>query len=444
VCPTRSREIDSYVIPESRSWSTERNALTGALLKEVKPGTLADVVIKGSQTTISENHPDWVTLSKAARMGRKAGLPSGRDWGGEFTMVRNGVAAPLAPFYHTKSKPVFSSSWGVNVIMERFFPLYIPLNTVQRQFPPFAKSSDTQLGAVGSTAIALCSPTNPVASLGVAALETYRDGLPHLAGHQLWEQKTNLAKGAGSEYLNLEFGWNPLVNDVKNFAYGVANMGKLQKQFFQDSGKDVRRRYNFPLKQTVVSSTEITNTSVGGPSNLAAGRDLLSGIPRGVCTRDRKTTVEQWFSGAFTYHAPESFLGPTIDHAIHASELLGLDLNPELLWQAAPWSWAADWFSNTGDLIQNLDNYSKYGLVLRYGYVMEHTIVRDTYSWSRDPTCGFDPTYTPFTGQPPVVVLWSETKIRRRATPFGFGVTLGSLNPTQLAIMGALGLVFLA
>jgi len=117
-----------------------------------------------------------------------------------------------------------------------------------------------------------------------------------------------------------------------------------------------------------------------------------------------------------------------------ATKLLGLDLNPETLWEMAPWSWAVDWFTNAGDVIHNVNAWSSDGLVLKYGYIMEHTIVRDIYTWVGDTR------FKPDTVYPDVVVLVTETKLRRRATPFGFGLTFSSLTKRQKAIAAALGL----
>jgi len=71
---------------------------------------------------------------------------------------------------------------------------------------------------------------------------------------------------------------------------------------------------------------------------------------------------------------------------------------------------------------------------MRYGYIMEHSIVRDTYihigpTGFKDPKVFCEP-YT-FT---------TEVKLRRRATPFGFGLNLSSLTNQQKAILAALGL----
>jgi len=120
-------------------------------------------------------------------------------------------------------------------------------------------------------------------------------------------------------------------------------------------------------------------------------------------------------------------------HALEAKKLLGLTLTPDTLWNAAPWSWAVDWFSNTGDVISNVTDSVTDGLVMRYGYIMEHSIVKNIYSLTKPGTLNPDV-------RVPSITLVVETKKRRRANPFGFGLSWGSLSLRQQAIALALGL----
>jgi len=150
-----------------------------------------------------------------------------------------------------------------------------------------------------------------------------------------------------------------------------------------------------------------------------------------------ETFREQWFSGAFTYHLPteldsRSALG---NAAQEAEKLLGSPLSPETLWNLTPWSWAIDWFTNTGDYLHNLNAFATQGLVMRYGYMMEHTIVKHTYSHIGSSGISGKPDMTV-----PPLVLVTETKKRVQANPFGFGLTWSGLSPFQLSIAAALGL----
>jgi hypothetical protein len=269
-----------------------------------------------------------------------------------------------------------------------------------------------------------------------------REGLPNLVGHTLWGSKAEAARKAGDEFLNVEFGWLPLASDVSKFLQSVAHLDKLINQYVRDSGRLVRRRFSFPPVVTTTESVFEPNTDVAGPFDygglFTAGRHN-----QGTILRRRDTTVERWFSGAFTYHAPES--------AFHysrsawawqtkipvAAKLLGLELDPDVLWELAPWSWAVDWFADVGDFIHNASALSQDGLVMKYGYIMEHSIVRDTYDFIGP--LGFSPGVS-WTGRPHPLTLISEVKLRRKATPFGFGFDLSALTGRQKAIIAALGL----
>jgi hypothetical protein len=70
-----------------------------------------------------------------------------------------------------------------------------------------------------------------------------------------------------------------------------------------------------------------------------------------------------------------------------------------------------------------------------YGYMMEHTVRSYTYSFD-GPTglIGFG------SNRPSLITLTVESKVRRRATPYGFGFDMGGLTARQLAILTALGI----
>jgi len=116
-----------------------------------------------------------------------------------------------------------------------------------------------------------------------------------------------------------------------------------------------------------------------------------------------------------------------------SDHLLGWKVTPETLWNIAPWSWAVDWFTNTGDVMTNISNLGKDGLVLQYGYSMSHRL-REARGVGvfRERGSSNDITLSR---------TWlSEWKQRMPATPYGFGVDLGGLTPKQIAIVAALGL----
>jgi hypothetical protein len=150
---------------------------------------------------------------------------------------------------------------------------------------------------------------------------------------------------------------------------------------------------------------------------------------------EREITRKIWFKGAFTYFLPTGYESRNrVDRAaLFASEILGLEITPETIWNLTPWSWAADWVSNIGDVMSNVSDFASDGLVLRYGYLMENTIIKDTYTVTGTDLHRYGPTTIQNT-------FITEVKKRRRATPFGFGLDEGSFTPRQTAIIAALGI----
>jgi hypothetical protein len=166
-----------------------------------------------------------------------------------------------------------------------------------------------------------------------------------------------------------------------------------------------------------------------------AGYKVKGKIAEGRVTRRRETIVRRWFSGAFTYSLPVGYKShdAVTGYAARASVLFGAELTPSTVWNLAPWSWAVDWFTNVGDVLSNASDALFDGLVMRYGYIMEHSLIRDTYTYG-------GPTNMQSATTPQPLTFVTETKLRRKANPFGFGLTWEGLSPRQVAILVALGI----
>lgn len=395
---------------------------TGGKLKTgVNPGPIVTPqlysTVMGSQVTDSENH-------KFRRLNASSG-----DVGGPFYSQRRIFEGKPKKIQITTGQVFKDVNWAQ--IVTASGDVY-PASPTSATFPPSSESTDAQLTTLGATAVKLTKPGNSSADLAVF-LGELKQGLPKLGAH-LWEEVTDLARSAGKDYLNVQFGWRPLISDVKNFANAILHAERYIRQYERDAGRVVRRRFEFPSISSTVSSIPLNRPPYMG--NRTGGPVAM--IPSGDILRVRETSRRQWFSGAFTYYLPTDYDSrkAVVEFASRAKFLLGLQLTPEVLWELAPWSWAIDWFSNVGDVISNVTDFQSGSLVMRYGYLMEHSIVRDTYT-------RVNPVVTNY-GKPHVVdssfSYTTETKKRIQANPFGFGVTWSGLSPFQLSIAAALGL----
>lgn len=373
----------------------------------------------GSQVTVSENHPAWRSRNRSKRA----------DIGGDFSSTKTYCTWGNSGGYAEvdRSDLTWVEKW-----------IYTgPITSVVGaglQFPPAISSNNIALDAWGAKAVASAKPTNALVDLSTTLGEMIGPGgIPAMIGRAaFWHEGIKDAlKTSASDFLNVQFSLTPLVQDMVGFAHVVDRFNALVKQYERDAGKVVRRRWNFEPIKTEVNSQHLALSS-GRPSGMFPGSTVFDvGSTRRVLL-SRKTEVRRWFSGAFTYHLPTGYSSRNklMSFGPEAQRMLGLQPTPETLWNLAPWSWAIDWFSSAGDVVSNISDWSNDGLVMRYGYLMEHSVSSDTYFWTGT-----------WKGTPPSpVTLTRESKVRRKANPFGFGLTWNGLSPRQVAIAAALGI----
>jgi hypothetical protein len=244
-------------------------------------------------------------------------------------------------------------------------------------------------------------------------------------------------KAIGDEYLNYQFGYVPFANDIAKGANAVIDSDSTWRQYARDSGRVVRRGYDFPVEETNVGTVVDTFVSPWTNPSSSAFLDFGS-LNKGRILRLETTKRRRWFRGAFTYYVPpphSGFRNEIARQVIQARKCLGISLTPDVVWNLAPWSWLIDWRFNIGDLLSNWTDWAIDNQVLVYGYMMEHTVRSYTYSFD-GPTglIGFG------SNRPSLITLTVESKVRRRATPYGFGFDMGGLTARQLAILTALGI----
>jgi hypothetical protein len=354
---------------------------------------------------------------------------TGRDIGGPFWAVtKRYEEATTAP------RLLWSTSGDMASATYRYRgPQYAKAMTAlpTNYFPVLTPTSDILLDGYGSSAIALAIPTNPVSGAATFIGEL-KEGIPSLVGLDYFRSRAHRAKSAGGEYLNIEFGWKPLVSDVRKFAKAVTKSHDIVQQLVRNSGKNVRRRRNIPGSLTIES---------GFQGNQTPRPILVTGIYDtwlGPLNYSLEHKVERWFSGCFTYYVapPKRGIEQSKRHLQLANKLLGTRLTPEVLWDLSPWSWAADWVGNIGDVFHNISAFSRDGLVLRYGYVMERKTSKLNYTLS-----GIRYRSDPYHSHNFSQSFITKCSYRRKATPFGFGLLPDvSFSNRQWAITAALGI----
>lgn len=374
--------------------------------------------IYGSQVTDSETH-QWP---------RK--MRDFSDVGGDFfTQKKYVIGKP------TYVESIANANWlGGQLMLDVHYhgPIW-PLPPSYYSFPAAKISNESELNALGTKAISNCAPTNTVVNLATFLTEIVREGIPRIP-FKGWKEGTRSAKDGGGEFLNEKFGWEPILRDLYKFREQVANAEDIFRQYERDAGRVVRRKWEFPVERRYTANT-YTDFSSGyyAPHNAWLNRPGRSF----EYVQELEGTTKTWFSGAFTYHIPKGYKSQ-MDRTLTLAKfnkLFTVELTPETVWNAAPWTWAVDWFSSAGDALGNISSWANDGLVMRYGYLMQHNVEKVTYTLVEGrPLYGMTP---PAASK---ISLVTETKIRRRANPFGFGISWDGLSAAQLAILAALGI----
>jgi hypothetical protein len=138
------------------------------------------------------------------------------------------------------------------------------------------------------------------------------------------------------------------------------------------------------------------------------------------------TTKKKW--GSVHWTIPASNLPPKGDpgQAYLAAQLAnGIRITPDTLWQAMPWTWLIDWFSNIGDFIKLSANTM--GATSGRMCVMDHTRVQCHVDSGVQGFNGTSGAYYEYKQRTPTAFVYPEVRL-----PF--------ITPGMTGILGSLGI----
>jgi len=287
---------------------------------------------------------------------------------------------------------------------------------------------DLDLSGIGPRLWKEMNPTKPAVGLGVDIAEI-RD-LPHLVKGKLDSMKSLVKsvsnpKGLSDWLLAIQFGWKPLLSDIKKCIDLYFKLEKRIEFLMRNGGVPLHR--SVPARPPVVTDEILFEYSGSDNQNwmqdlIPSGGDPDGMIDRFQCKLVLHKEVFERASGVFTYHLGD--IPPT--PAYLRLKLLGLIADEALMWEATRWSWLVDWFSNLGDIISNIEANLRDRVVSLYAYSQRRVVREYRFTCSN----GF---------YRASVTRVFDTKCRRKIDPFGLATEV-SLSDLQLGILVALGL----
>jgi hypothetical protein len=257
--------------------------------------------------------------------------------------------------------------------------------------------------------------------------------------HELWKSMGGHGTDFGprvvaDHFINHQFGWLPFVRDIVDSYDTYQNTAKKLRQLQRDNGKWIHRG------GTV--STESNNSPVTTTENLAGF--VFPALPTAFYRKDSETGGKRvssmtyttdftrtWFEGRFRYYVP-SLMKDNDNYykVINRIHMYGARISPSLLWKITPWTWLADWGSTAGDIVSNAED-NLFGLACKYSCIMRHTsrhAVNNSTIRLKNGDVG--------------CVWYQEVDVKRRhgGYPYGFGLGWEAYNPSQIAVLAALGI----
>jgi hypothetical protein len=325
------------------------------------------------------------------------------------------------------------------VFPTRFFrgPLFVDLDFPGHGTGVWPVVPEINTGYYAPKFIADSNPTTPIAGIGQFLGEMER--LPKFFFDPNYlAHKINVARLAGSDYLNVAFGWVPFVSDLQKAVTIALRANEYAKQIYRDSGFWIRRKRKLePIVQTFVKRTE-SNYPYRLQYLDSSQADIFFAPPGRYgpleVVEERRETYS--FSAAFQYfiEGDGTFLSEAESQLKAVDRLLGIKPTPSVLYELMPYSWLIDWVTNVGDVVSNWTQFMDDRLVMPYCYLMRETQDRIT---GTAPNLNF---YSLSGTQAASTVQLTVQKERVRGTPYGFGLNPDSFTARQWAILGALAL----
>ncbi|UJQ85697.1 MAG: putative maturation protein [Hampduvirus faecihabitans] len=241
-------------------------------------------------------------------------------------------------------------------------------NWHQQVASPPHQGSPTSASSLATMAAARTNPSRPHILLPTAVFEL-RDvpRLLKLAGGSL------LRKGAGAN-LSYEFGWKPLLNDIKSLLdFDTAYTKRREEIEKLMSNGGLKRRVR--LGGSSVSTTGTKGLVLSSPYALR-----VEGTPTTTTTREYWATLRWMPNPTFTGQTDAK------RNAALRRTLLGLDPSQitQNVWNALPWTWLLDWTGNVGSFLEASNNSVAY--LPQQVNVMIMTKTERKWTLSRIPT----------------------------------------------------------
>jgi hypothetical protein len=151
-----------------------------------------------------------------------------------------------------------------------------------------------------------------------------------------WSKKRSRLKNLANAHLNYSFGWAPLISDTERILELMVNFNQKWNELVEQANKPIKRHHSRVLSPRSVSTQS---------ANLGASCWDFKAVTTQEEVRYTATVTYRYTIPLQWRGVPARFLG--------MMDAYGLNLNPSILWNAVPWSFAVDWITTTGSWLES-------------------------------------------------------------------------------------------
>jgi len=245
---------------------------------------------------------------------------------------------------------------------------------------------------------------------------------------------------AAEQFLNVAYGWLPFIGDLQKLANVVGYWHNYVVKYTKYNGVPVRKAVSL-FDDTQITQLSHVDNPVSGISYpmpcfpVSWPADFFVSPPSWTLEQIETTHVSG--VGNFTYYRPEfdvstSYFDTDWARINRFLTISGARITPSYLYNAMPWTWLVDWFSNLGDWVEFIGDVWQDSLVCHYCYATQRRRRLRTFTNTL-------PLHSNTVSLRFARLLDAKER-KSNTSPFGFSLSWDGLSARQYGILSALGI----
>jgi hypothetical protein len=180
----------------------------------------------------------------------------------------------------------------------------------------------------------------------------------------IWSRQLTTLLNIANGHLNLKYGWKPFIQDVVSIWNALHKSQKKLKKLLENEGKIRRFRTKLNSFGELFDVLPVDHGPYGGPTSIRCIDNVQDGfVPIAALSYVKDPRVVVTCTIKYSYGLPKISLAQAKLRALLGA--FGLEIDPQIIWDAIPFSFVVDWFWRVGDWLHDVLSIAAYPVELR-------------------------------------------------------------------------------